>query len=793
MNKRTLKTLEYNKVLELLSEYAQSDAAKVRCSRLKVETELTRVQALQQETRDAYLRLERYGGVSFSGVHDLREIRRLLEVKSPLTAEELLTVAELLECSAEVKTYGVTSIPEGDTLSALFGELIPMSDISSEIRRCIITSEEIADDASPALRSIRRSITMANAELHSTLNKLIKSEGSRDKLMDSIITMRNGRYCIPVKVEYKNSFPGMVHDRSSTGATLFIEPMEAVALNNKLSELANEEKAEIEKILSDLSLMAGSALEDIVIDFETLVKLDVIFAKASFARATNSSEPVYSEDGIVELKAAIHPLLDRHTAVPVDIGIGKDYTLLIVTGPNTGGKTVSLKTLGLLSLMGQAGLHIPAMAGSRLSIFTDIFADIGDEQSIEQSLSTFSSHMSNISYIVKHADDRSLCLFDEPGGGTDPAEGAALAIAILEYLRQRGTRVMATTHYTELKTYAIGTDGVQNASCEFDEKTLSPTYRLIIGQPGASNAFAIAGRLGLPTEIIDSARTNMDESHLSMEQIINELDENRKALESEKLKAEELGEQAERTRQSLTDKEKSLDKRREEILEKAREEARDMIADAKQTADKAIRDYNKWLANPSKADAKRMEQERSSLREKASKYDSSGKSRKPDKKSSGHKASDFHIGDSVHIISLDTDGHILEKADNKGLLLVGMGLLSSRFSADDLVLTEDKDDVTEKYTSRKSHGDILSASRTYTFKPEINLLGKTVDEALAALDKFMDDALMAHCSEVRIVHGKGTGALRSAVTAYLKKAPYVESFRKGEFGEGDSGVTIVKL
>ena len=513
MNKRSIRVLEFNKILEMLSEYAVTEGAKKKALAIKPLKDRNKIELLQQNTRDSFLRLERTGNVSFSGVRQINESLKLLEIGSSLSADELLDIASILETAAEVKRYGEGNADNPDSFDSLtqfFDELTPFEDISSEIRRCIISSDEIADDASGTLRSIRKKIAAAEVSIHSTLNKIVKSESNRDKLMDALITSRNGRYCIPVKIEHKNAFPGMVHDRSATGSTVFIEPMQIVELNNQIQDLHIEEFMEIEKILANLSEMLAAVTEELEIDYKTLIELDFIFAKAKFARATDSTEPVWNDDGVIELKRAVHPLLDKKTAVPIDISLGDGYNLLIITGPNTGGKTVSLKTLGLLTLMGQAGLHIPAMAGSRLSVFDDVYADIGDEQSIELSLSTFSSHMSNITYIVKNADERSLVLFDEPGGGTDPAEGASLAIAILEFLRAKGCRVMATTHYTELKTYAIGTEGVENASCEFDMKSLRPTYRLMIGIPGSSNAFAIAKRLGLPDEITEAARLGME-------------------------------------------------------------------------------------------------------------------------------------------------------------------------------------------------------------------------------------------------------------------------------------------
>nr|MCR5213770.1 endonuclease MutS2 [Eubacterium sp.] len=559
MNKRSIRILEYEKVLEMLEKYAVTQGAKKKVQNLKPRTDKTLIESMQQNTRDSYIRIEQFGQVSFSGVRDIRESLRMLEIDSTLTAAELLDIASLLETAFEVKNYGtVTHSGENyyDSLTAFFDLLMPLQDISSEIRRCIISSDEIADDASSNLRSIRRKIVSSEAELHTTLNKIIHNANNRDMLMDALVTTRNGRYCIPVKIEHKNAFPGLVHDRSSSGSTVFIEPLQVVELNNSIQELHTDEKLEIDKILTDLSLLAGSAKDDILENYKALIELDFCFAKAKFAKATNASQPIYTDNGTIELKQAIHPLLDPKTAVPIDLKLGQDYNLLIITGPNTGGKTVSLKTLGLLTLMAQSGLHIPAAEGSRIAIFEDVFADIGDEQSIELSLSTFSSHMSNIIYIVKHANDKSLVLFDEPGGGTDPAEGAALAISILNNLKDKGARVMATTHYTELKTYAIATEGVENASCEFDMKSLRPTYRLMIGVPGSSNAFAIASRLGMPDEITNAARSEMDESQLHMEQVINQLEESEREMSRLREELEIETNSAKQLRIRLSDKEK---------------------------------------------------------------------------------------------------------------------------------------------------------------------------------------------------------------------------------------------
>ncbi len=793
MNKRSIRVLEYNKILEQLSEHAVTQGAKNKISHLKPFNEINVIQELQQNTRDAFLRLEKHGQVSFSGVKNVNESLRLLEIDSSLSAAELLDIASLLEATAEVKKYDDQGGEEKayDSLTPLFDNLVVFEDISSEIRRCIISSDEIADDASGNLRSIRRKIVESEASLHNTLNKIIKNSNNRDMLMDALVTTRNGRYCIPVKIEYKNAFPGMVHDRSQTGSTVFIEPMQVVELNNTIQELHNDEHVEIEKILYDLSRMAAPVREEIHENYKTLVELDFCFAKAKYAKKTGATEPVWNDKGIVELKQAVHPLLDPATAVPVDITLGDNYNLLIITGPNTGGKTVSLKTLGLLTLMGQSGLHVPALEGSQLTVFDDVYADIGDEQSIELSLSTFSSHMSNIIYIIKHATDKSLVLFDEPGGGTDPAEGAALAISILNHLKDLGARVMATTHYTELKTYAIGTEGVENASCEFDMKSLRPTYKLMIGIPGSSNAFAIATRLGMPKEITEAAQSGMNENQINMERIISELEESEKEMSRLRSELEIEVNTEKQLRKRLADKESKLDTKKEEILDKARAEAREILEDAKETADSAIRDYNKWLKNPHKADARTMEETRSRLRNKKDSY--KVKEEKKEKKTSGHKNSDFHIGDKVLVLSLDTEGHIIELADSKGLFLVEMGILTSRFPASDLLII-DEEKLNKKNQGQAYRAAALSSSSTaMTFKPEINLLGKTVDDAINILDKYLDDALLTHAEQITIIHGKGTGALRKGITEYLKKKSFVKEFRSGEFGEGDAGVTIVKF
>jgi len=793
MNKRTLRVLEYDKILNIFSGYCVSQGAKKRAQRLTPSRDIIKITQMQTETRDAVKRMNQNGNVSFSGVRDIGESLRLLELKSPLSSAELLDIAALLETAETVKSYGNIDVEkEGytpDSLVEYFGFLSPLREISGEIRRCIISENEYADDASSNLRSIRRKIAETNQRLHQQLDKLIRNDNTRVLLQDALVTMRNGRYCIPVKAEYKSHFPGMIHDQSGTGSTLFIEPIEIVNLNNDIKELENDEHAEIEKILEDLSLLAGNAVDDINENYKNLITLAFIFAKAKYARAINANEPIFNTNGIVDIKRGVHPLLDLKTAVPVDIRLGKDFDLLIITGPNTGGKTVSLKTLGLLTLMGQSGLHIPALYGSQLSVFQDVFADIGDEQSIEQNLSTFSSHMSNTIYIVNHAGPGTLCLFDEPGGGTDPTEGAALAISILTHLMNHGAKVMATTHYSELKTFALSTPGVENASCEFDVETLRPTYKLMIGVPGSSNAFMISRRLGLLPEVIDYAIENIDQNSLEMEKVINELESSRRKIEQDKEYIEELKKEAEQLRKELKTKNETISKKKEDILAKAREEAREIVDDAKKTADEAIREINKWKNNPAKADAKAMEAERARLREKQKKMAANKDRIIPSLKTSGQKSSDFHIGDCVLVLSLNTEGHVVSLPDQKGLVEVEMGILNSRFPISDLLIIEDP----ELANAPKKRASTGGMNKAYSFKTEINLLGKTVDEALTELEKYLDDALLAHASSVRVVHGKGTGALRKGVHDFLRKKKYVKSFRLGEFGEGDSGVTIVEF
>lgn len=791
MNKRSLRILEYNKIIDMLIPYAGSSMGQRLCRRLKPSVEQTEILRLQEETRDALARLYKQGSVSFSGVIDVGMSLKRLEVGATLSPSELLDIARLLDNTLSVRQYGVSEEEghEPDCLDARFLDLMPLEHISREIRRCILSADEIADDASSELKTLRRSKKQMNDKIHTQLSNIVNAQNNQTLLQDSIITMRNGRYCIPVKQEYRSSFPGMIHDQSSSGSTLFIEPMSVVNLNNELKELENKEQLEIERILASLSEQTGFEREVIASDVKLLTELDFIFARAKFAKSYQGTEPIFNTRRYIHIKQGRHPLLDKNTVVPIDIELGDTYSMLIVTGPNTGGKTVSLKTIGLFTLMGQSGLHIPAFEGSELCVFQDVFADIGDEQSIEQSLSTFSSHMSNIVYIIKHATPDTLVLFDELGGGTDPVEGAALAIAILNHLKKQEIRCMATTHYSELKTFALSTDGIENASCEFDVASLRPTYRLIIGIPGKSNAFAISKKLGLPDYIIEEARSQLDASSLNFEDLISDLEASRKTIEEEEQKIAAYKTEIEALRNQLKEKQESLEQQRTNLLKNAREEAMEILEEAKEIADQSIRKYQKWERNPAKANNKDMEAQRSRLRDKMKSLD--GAMNKPKKqRRSGQKAEDFKVGDTVYIISMDTTGTVLSLPNAKGELSIQAGILHMTLPITDCEIT-DTPVVTEPKPP-KSHRR-MNLERAATIRPEINVIGLTVDEAISKIDKYMDDALLSNLSQITIIHGKGTGALRKGIHEYLRKQTHVAEFRNGEFGEGDMGVTIVEL
>lgn len=792
MNEKVLKTLEYDKIISQLASFAGSPLAKQTCTELTPSSDLCEIQARQRETSDALSRLLRRGSISFSGVTDVRGILKRLEIGSILGIGELLRICKLLEVCARVKAYsrGDTEEDDRDSLDELFEALQPLTPVSSEIRRCIISEDELSDDASGTLFKIRRSMRQTNDKVHAQLTSMVNGS-ARTYLQDAVITMRNGRYCIPVKAEHRGQVPGMIHDQSSTGSTLFVEPMAVVKLNNELRELELKEEQEIEVILSTLSSLVASETETISDDLELLTRLDVIFAKAQLSRSYNGSEPKLNMNGWIRIKKGRHPLLDKKKVVPIDIHLGRDFQLLVITGPNTGGKTVSLKTVGLFTLMGQAGLHIPAFDGSELSVFEEVFADIGDEQSIEQSLSTFSSHMTNIVSILGKATDRSLVLFDELGAGTDPTEGAALAIAILSNLHRRGARIMATTHYSELKVFALSTPGVENGCCEFSVETLRPTYRLLIGVPGKSNAFAISSKLGLSDEIIEEAKTHLTEQDENFEDLITDLENSRVTIEKEREEIDRYKQEIQTLKKRLEQKQDKLENSREAILRKANEEARAILQDAKDYADTTMRNFNKFgKANVS---AREMEQERDRLRKKLSGVEKNLAIKTEKKPKKEVKAKDLKIGDAVKVLSLNLKGTVSTLPNDKGNLYVQMGILRSQVNLKDLERINEPE-ITGPGVSKGAGGSgKIKMAKSASVSMELNLLGKTVDEAVAELDKYLDDAYLAHMPSVRIVHGKGTGALRKGVHNYLRRNKHVKSFRLGEFGEGDAGVTIVEF
>lgn len=790
MNSKVLRVLEYNKIIDRLTEKASSEQGKKLTAALKPMTDLDAITQAQTETADALGYLFRKGSTSFGSNKDLGACIKSLEVGSVLSIGELLRIAAFLENVNRIKAYGRKEREDAptDSLDIYFDALEPLTPLSSEIRRCILSEEEIADDASPTLKHIRRSMTITNDKIHSQLTSMINGS-YRTYLQDAVVTMRDNRYCIPVKSEYKGQVPGMVHDQSSTGSTFFIEPAAVVNLNNELKELALKEQEEIEVILADLSARTAAYTETLTNNQKAMTTLDFIFAKAALAMEQNATMPVFNTEHQIRIRQGRHPLLDKKKVVPIDIRLGIDFDLLVITGPNTGGKTVSLKTVGLLTLMGQAGLHIPALDRSELSIFREVYADIGDEQSIEQSLSTFSSHMVNIVSILKDADTDSLCLFDELGAGTDPTEGAALATSVLDHLHKHGIRTMATTHYSELKVYALSTDFVENACCEFDVETLRPTYRLLIGIPGKSNAFAISSKLGLPDFIIEDAKKHITEDKESFEDLLTDLENSRLTIEKERLEIESYKQEIKSLKERLETKQEKIDQSRERILREANEEAREILQDAKEIADETIRTFQKAGTSTSMKDLEKSRQKvRDKITEKNEKL--SLKANKPTHRLL--KPNQIKLGDSVKVVSMGLKGTVSSLPDKSGKLFVQCGIIRSQVSLDDLVLLEEETIHTGDRMKRTSAGK-LKMSKSYSVSTEINLLGKTVDEALSELDKYLDDAYLAHLPSVRIVHGKGTGALRSAVQNYLRKNKIVKSYRQGEFGEGDAGVTIAEF
>ncbi len=788
MNNKALKILEYNKITDRLASHASSEPGIRLCNELQPMTDIDEIGAALRQTSDAVSRIFRHGSNSFAGLKDIRPLTKSLQIGSALGISELLDICSLLKVAAGARKYGVSEDTSADSLSGMFNAIYDIADVRREIERCILSEYEIADDASADLKNIRRQIRICTERIRSELNSMLNGS-DRTYLQEAVITTRGGRYCIPVKAEYKSQVPGMVHDQSKAGSTFFIEPMSVVRLNNEIREYEVKESEEIAKILASLSAMAGNYTTELDADYDILSQLDFIFAKAKLSLEYKGSEPVMNTRGYVNIRKGRHPLIDSRKVVPIDVSIGDSYNELIITGPNTGGKTVTLKTIGLFSLLGQSGLHIPAADNSELTVFNDIFADIGDEQSIEQSLSTFSSHMKNIIEILAKADSGSLVLFDELCAGTDPTEGAALAISILTSLHKLKVTTVATTHYSELKIFALSTDGVQNACCEFDVATLAPTYRLLIGIPGKSNAFAISGKLGLPQYIIDDAKESLASEDVAFEDVISDLEKSRVTIEREKLELEEYKKEVEDLKNQLKAKNERLDERSDDILQKAREEASAILREAKETADDAIRKLNK--ANAAGMSVAELEKQRQRIKDNINKVDK-GRALKSQTPAKQHKASDFHIGDRVHVGSLNLDGTVHTLPNQKGELNVTIGIMNYNVNMSDLTIIEEASEM-RKLKQKSSGIGKLKMSKTASISPEINLIGMTSDEAIITLDKYLDDAFLSHISPVRIVHGKGSGVLRNAVHNYLKRQKHVKSFRLGSFGEGDYGVTIVEF
>ena len=790
MNQKTLTKLEYHKIIAMLEEQASSFRGRQLCRKLKPMTNLDKINTSQEQTAAAFTRLIKKGRISFSDAAPVEESMKRLEVGAALGSGELLRILKLLQTAGRVKAYGRHDTQDEltDCLDAYFEQLEPLTLLANEIERCIISEDEISDDASSTLKHIRRNINNMNDKVHATLTNLVNGS-LRTYLQDPIITMRGDRYCLPVKAECRGNVQGMIHDQSSTGSTLFIEPMAVVKLNNDLKELYAKEQEEIQVILARLSEDTAEYIEEIRTDYRSLTDLDFIFARGRLALEMNGSRPLFNTEGRIYIREGRHPLLDTRKVVPITISLGKDFTLLIVTGPNTGGKTVSLKTVGLLTLMGQAGLHIPAGDHSELAVFHQVYADIGDEQSIEQSLSTFSSHMTNIVSFLQDVDENSLVLFDELGAGTDPTEGAALATAILSYLHKRGIRAMATTHYSELKVYALSTPGVENACCEFDVESLKPTYRLLIGIPGKSNAFAISSKLGIPDYIIEDAKKRLTEQDVSFEDMMTDLETSKRTIEKEREEIAAYKREIEALKMQTRQKQDKLDEQRERILREANEKANAILRDAKDVADETIKNFRKFgKENISAAD---MEKERERLRKKI-KDTSAASTIKAQKPKKAYKPSDFKLGESVKVLSMNLTGTISSKPDSRGNVTVQMGILRSQVNISDLEIIEDVNPYSPKAMKRTSKGKI-KMSKSLSVSPEINLLGKTVDEAVSELDKYLDDALLSYLNSVRVVHGKGTGALRKGIHEYLRRQKHVKSYRLAEYGEGDAGVTIVEL
>lgn len=786
---KALKVLEYDKIIEMLLDLTQGELARDLVENLEPSNDIDEIRRMQEETSEAYRVLVRYGDIDYSAASHIKHLVSKASLGSMLFIEDLYDIMQNIFLVSSIKRYLKTSIEDENLnlnhLRKLYDSLASLDDLKKKLSMTIVSRDEVSDSASSTLRSIRRSKKLKNQAIEDKLNSYITSDKTKKYLQDAIVTMREGRYVIPVKNEYRSSVEGMIHDISQKGSTVFIEPMAVVKLNNELRELENEEKKEIERILYELSSEVSEYKAYLETNEEALKSISFIFARARLAREMRATEPILNDKGYVNLKNARHPLIPKDKVVPTTLELGDEYTSLIITGPNTGGKTVSLKTVGLITLMAKSGLNIPCDNNSSVAVFDRVFADIGDEQSIEQSLSTFSSHMKNIVHIVENAEYNDLVLFDELGAGTDPTEGAALAISILKLFRERRIRTMATTHYSQIKFYALTSEGVKNASMEFNVDTLSPTYRLIIGIPGKSNAFEISRRLGLDQSIIDSAKELLNENDTRFEDVLKAIEEDRTEIENKRIKINEENEEIERLREKLENKNKKLEEKQEAIINKAKEEAREIVKKAKNESAFIIDELKDISSLSKKEDRRRLQEAKDYLRDLE---DENRLKIKDNKKRTKEIPKDIKLGESVRIISIDKFGEVETLPDEKGDLNIQVGIMSVRSNIKDIERSESKEEVKAEKKTRS-----INKAKSKNISSEINLIGRTVDEAIILLDKYLDDAYLARLKEVRIIHGKGTGTLRDAIRKYLQNSKHVIEYREADYTEGGSGATVAVI
>lgn len=791
MNNKTLRVLEFEKIIDKLMALTASELGKELVEELSPQTELNAIEKMLTETNDGVGCIVRRGSPPLGGINDIRPSLKRLDLGGTLNPGELLRLGGVLRAARRLKGYVNDKLDNGseNVVYELISCIESNQRLEQKIDMCIISEEEIADNASPALNTIRRQIKDQQTSIKNKLNDLIRSTKYQKYIQESVVTLRGDRYVIPVKQEHKNDIPGLVHDSSSSGATLFIEPMGVVEANNAIKQLKIKEQTEIERILAELSQDASLILPQLNANMSIMARLDFIFAKAKLATDLNCVCPRINQSGRIIIKKGRHPLLDPKAVVPIDFWIGDKFSSLIVTGPNTGGKTVSLKTVGLFTLMMQSGLLVPANEGTEMSVFERIYADIGDEQSIEQSLSTFSSHMKNIVEILRNVNGRSLVLFDELGAGTDPTEGAALAMSILECLHQMGATTLATTHYAELKVYAISTQGVENASCEFDVETLRPTYKLLIGVPGKSNAFAISKRLGLTDDIIERSKEFLSQEDIHFEDILLSIEKNRNEAEKEKMRAESYRLEAERLKKDLEEQKNRLAAQKESELRKAREEARRILMDSKRQAEELVAEMKRLVKEQEEAEVRKQTEElRQRLNKSISSLDDSLVESIMPKKGLVKPPKNLKPGDSVLIVNLNQKGTVVSTPDKNGECQVQAGIMKINVHISNLKLVDE-----QKLQLQRTGMGKIGVSKARNMSTEIDLRGMLLDEAVDAVDKYLDDASLAGLGEVTLIHGKGTGALRAGLQQHLKHNPHIKSFRLGKLGEGESGVTVAEI